>query len=139
MNNTITIITELCAEDRARLDKILEALTSKNCQDCVTSVTKYVAAEVGQAAEHPVADPFPEPAPEPEAPAEPEPIEAPEPATEAPTVSQSDVQKLVVELSAAGMKEQVREIVTEYAARVSLIPEDKLAEAWARLTALNEK
>lgn len=143
--NNITVKVELCDEDRARLDKILEALTSKNCQDCVTSVTKYVAAEVGQAAEHPVADPFPEPepapepAPEPEAPAEPEPIEAPEPGTEAPTVSQSDVQKLVVELSAAGMKEQVREIVTEYAARVSLIPEDKLAEAWARLTALNEK
>ena len=140
--STITVITELCAEDRARLDKILEALTSKNCQDCATSVAKYVTAEVSQAAaEHPVADPFPEPepAPEPEAPAEPAPVADPAPATEAPTVSQSDVQKLVVELSAAGMKEQVREIVTEYAARVSLIPEDKLAEAWARLTALNEK
>lgn len=144
MSNTITI--ELCAEDRTRLDKILEALTSRNCQDCANSVAKYVAAEVSHAAEeHPVVDPFPAPAPEPEAPTTPEPVEAPttpepveEPEAEeaAPTVSQSDVQKLVVELSAAGKKDQVREIVTKYAARVSAIPEDKLAEVWNKLNEL---
>lgn len=132
--NTITI--ELCAEDRARLDNILEALIGKNCQACVNSVTKYVAAEVGQhikpAEIHPVLDPFPDQAPE--KPAEPEPVKDSEP-----TVSAADVQRLVVELSAAGKKDQVREIVTAYAARVSAIPEDKLAEAWERLTALNEK
>lgn len=138
--NNITIKVELCEEDRARLDNILQALSGgRSCAACVDGIAKYVAAEVGQhikppaapAEAHPVADPFPEPekpAPEPEKPAE--------PVKEAPKVSQADVQRLVVELSAAGKKEAVREIVNSYAARVSLIPEDKLAEAWARLTAL---
>lgn len=138
--NNITMTVELCAEDRARLDKILEALaSSRNCQACVDTITKYVAAEVGQhikqpAEAHPVADPFPEPAPAPEAPVEPEPVKA-----EAPAVTSADVQRLVVQLSAAGKKDQVREIVNSYAPRVSAIPEDKLVEAWDRLAELGSQ
>ena len=52
------------------------------------------------------------------------------------SIGLEDVQKKVVELAAAGKKSQVREIVNEYAARVSAIPADKVAEVWDRLTAL---
>lgn len=38
--NTITI--ELCAEDRARLDKIYEALTARDCKGCVQEVLTAV-------------------------------------------------------------------------------------------------
>ena len=125
---------ELCAEDRARLDKIIDALAgNRNCQACVDTVTKYVAAEVGQhvkpAETHPVTDPFPEP----------ETIPNPEPVAETPTVTAADIQRKVVELSAAGKKDQVREIVTKYAARVSAIPEDKLGEVWTSLTGITTR
>ena len=141
--NNITIKVELCEEDRARLDNILQALSGgRNCAACVDGITKYVAAEVGQhikpaavpAETHPVNDPFP--APETPA-AEPTPDPEPEaPAEAAPTVTHADVQRKVVELSAAGKKDKVREIVTAYAKKVSDLPEDKLAEVWDKLTAL---
>lgn len=114
--NTITI--ELCAEDRARLDAILEALRGPRC-----------AAEGSQAKaepEHPVADPFPEEPPKEEAPKKPEP----------PKVKMEDVQQKVVELSAAGKKAEVRAIVTAYAERVSNIPEAKLGEVMEKLLKL---
>ena len=50
--NTITI--ELCAEDRARLDKIHEALTARDCKSCVQEVLTAVqnlAATLGASAE----------------------------------------------------------------------------------------
>lgn len=67
---------------------------------------------------------------------------SPAPATpvpEAPTAkpcTKADLSQLVVRLSAAGLKAQVREIITAYADRVSNIPEDKYAEVMAGLTAL---
>lgn len=127
--NTITI--ELCAEDRARLDAILEALQGSraNCKGCVEAALKV--ASTGKTL--PQADEQPEPevvnTPEPEA--APEPEKQPER-----TVERSDIQRKVVELSNAGKKAQVREIVKSYAERVTEIPEDKLVEAWDRLTAL---
>lgn len=118
--NTITI--ELCAEDRARLDAILEALTNGAPK-----------VEAKAEPEHPVEDPFPEtkdpavePAPVVEAPKKPE----------APKVKMEDVQQKVVALSAAGKKAEVRAIVTAYAERVSAVPEDKLAEVLEKLNAL---
>lgn len=51
-------------------------------------------------------------------------------------VKLSDIQQKVVELSAAGMKAQVRDIVKAYAEKVSAIPEDKLQEVWAQLDSL---
>lgn len=133
--NTITI--ELCAEDRARLDKILEALAARpDCTRCakqvvdyctqVTGVNEYgekVEPEAPAEAEHPVENPFPEPA-------------TPKAKPAAPAVSKSDVQQKVVALSAAGKKAEVREIVHAYAERVSGIPEDKLPEVMAKLNAL---
>lgn len=60
----------------------------------------------------------------------------PERAAPVQTVDLAEVQRKVVELSAAGHKEKVRDIVKSYAERVSAIPEDKLAEVMSRLTAL---
>lgn len=50
--------------------------------------------------------------------------------------TKADLSQLVVRLSAAGLKAQVREIITAYADRVSNIPEDKYAEVMSKLTAL---
>ena len=126
--NTITI--ELCAEDRARLDAILAALQDKpNCSGCVEAAVKL--AKTGETKPQPVEQA------EPEAEAPPEPEAAPEPEKQPEkVVERSAIQRKVVELSGAGKKAQVREIVTQYASCVSDIPEDKLVEAWDRLTAL---
>ena len=130
-----TIIIELCQEDRARLDKIIEAL--ERTQMVPTEVPVVVQDELQ-----------PEPIPVAEAPtdvqeAAAETVEAvneeisSEPAEEpAKIIDLSDIQKKVVELSAAGKKAEVREIITKYANRVSAIPAEKTAEVWAQLTAL---
>lgn len=81
---------ELCQEDRARIDKVIELLTLSTGQEPET----------------------------------------------APQVSKADIQQKVIQLSAAGKKAQVREIVTAVATKVSDIPEDKLADVWGKLTAL---
>lgn len=135
----MVVTVELGKEDRERLDKILTALQSLHCDQCVQSALKY--AQAGQTTE-PAADPAPA---EPETPAtDPEPVKAEEqaaPAEEpapapAPVHTKADIQRKVVELSAAGKKDKVREIVTAYAAKVSAIPDDKVDEIWDKLTAL---
>ena len=127
-----TIVFELCAEDRARLDKIIEGLGRHDCSRCANDVAKYVVGTLETAQEPANA---PEPIKDETAPPEPEVVA---PATEAPvaTVDKSDIQRKVVELSAAGKKAQVRDVITAYAAKVSDIPEDKTAEVWQKLTAL---
>lgn len=138
--NNITVTVELCAEDRARLDKILAALESHDCRKCVDAAVKYAAANVGPF--EPVVTPENVAAPlveaEPETVntfAEEKPAEA-EKQPEAPTVTHADIQRKVVELSAAGKKAEVREIVTAHAKKVSDLPEDKLVEVWEKLNAL---
>ncbi len=129
--NTITMTVELSAEDRARLDAILEALQGSraNCKGCVEAALKV--AGVGETSPEADEQPETEVVTPPEAEAAPEPEKQPER-----TVERSDIQRKVVELSNAGKKAQVREIVKSYAERVTEIPEDKLVEAWDRLTAL---
>ena len=131
MNNTIII--ELCAEDRARLDAIRGALQNRpNCEGCVKSAQDFVKYQQNPEEPAPVEEQIPGQQDIPEA-VEPQ----PEPAAEAPKVERSDIQKKVVELSQAGKKAQVRDIVTAYNnTKVSDIPEDKLAEVWDKLTAL---
>lgn len=125
--NTITIA--LCQEDRARLDKIIEALERTQmtpaevpaaAQDEPQTV-EVPAVEVPVAAEETAEASNEETAPEP----------AEEPAK---AVTLSDIQKKVVEMSAAGKKDEVREIITKYASRVSAIPAEKTAEVWEQLT-----
>jgi predicted transcriptional regulator len=162
MSNTITI--ELCAEDRARLDRLAEALERKACEKCVNS-----ALEMINTAKHPETDPIQQklaetlakastptekPTEATEAPkAETAPIghpadedlpwEAATPATKAdPTVTQEQLQQKVMQLAAANngtLKAKVREIVNAYAKKVSDVPEDKRAEVWTKLTALEKE
>lgn len=69
--------------------------------------------------------------------AAPEPVEAPaEPTPEPRQVTLADIQHKIVKLTTAGKKAEAREIVTAYAAKVSAIPADKLAEVLEKLTAL---
>lgn len=141
MANIITI--ELCAEDRARLDKLIEAFekaTPHNCESCAKTVATTeecpgqleltpVEEELTQA-EEPIKE---EPTTEAE-PTEAEPVK-----DEVPTVTKAMVQQKVVSLAAIPAKKAaVREIVNSYAAKVSDIPEDKLAEAYTRLTSLED-
>lgn len=124
--NSITLTTELCQEDRARIDKVIELLTlstGQRCQGCADAVQEAFTAT------KPIE--FTKDTPEEETPAEPV-----QEAETAPQVSKADIQQKVIQLSAAGKKAQVREIVTAVATKVSDIPEDKLADVWDKLNAL---
>lgn len=123
--NTITVITELCAEDRARLDAIIEALQSPQGKP----------TEAAQAVEAPAPK---ETQPKEEKPTEADTAETAASTTAAaePMVSHDDILKKVITLSAAGKKKEAREIVTGYAEKVSDIPADKLAEVAERLDAI---
>ena len=162
--NNITI--ELCAEDRARLDRTYAALT--HLVDLVTLHTnnaelddiraKLIATlestDPAQAQKN-VAG-----AAQAETPADIQPQQkvvtaaeidalpeedlpwgdAPEPA--APVMTREQIQQKVVQLSVAAngsKKAKVREIVNLYAKNVSGIPEDKFAEVWDKLTALEKE
>lgn len=129
--NTITI--ELCREDRERLDKVIDLLNARpNCQSCTESVVRMVTASQStpaRDASEPVE--FIKDTPAPEMPAEPA-----QQAETKPRVTKTDIQQKVIQLSAAGKKAQVREIVTAVATKVSDIPEDKLAEVWDKLNTL---
>ncbi len=113
---TTTITVELHPDDRARLDRILAALEGRNCKGCVETAVKYATAVHGaHPAGHAEAAPEPEPTP---------------------TVSETDIQKLCVKLSANGKKKEARAILNEYADRVSRVPPAQRQELYDRLTAL---
>ena len=160
MSNTITI--ELCAEDRARLDRLAEALERKTCDKCVATALEYKEAVLAEAQADPIQQKLAEtlakastPTEKPteaagEAKADPAPIDHPAdetlpwetaaPAEEAKqTITQDQLQQKVMQLAAANngaLKAKVRQIVNAYAKKVSDIPEDKRDEVWYRLTAL---
>lgn len=171
--NNINLTVELCAEDRARLDKIIEELANlakrPDCSACAKGVAEYVSAATAKtpkdwdelqnklaealvkakmtdaivkpaetpqdaptAEEHPTLDPFPE------APAEAE--EPSEAVAEEPkhVVTIEMLKGKVIKLAAkADLKEKVRELVQAYAAKVTEIPEDKWAEVYEKLDALD--
>lgn len=168
MENAITV--RLADEDRARLDKITTLLGElvKNgrpdCSRCAQDVAKAVGQCVSQpaeekpvqtptapqeqAAEHPVADPFP--TPEAPAPAK----ETPTPAEEQePTVTLEQIQQKVVKLAASGAgvkdpalieqakakKAKVREIINAHAPKVSELPPECWNKVWAELIALESE
>ena len=163
MSNTITI--ELCAEDRARLDRLAAALETRATQAetalaIMTEETTYTPAAdpiqeqlaaVIASASTPTESPteateatevetIPIPLPEEEAPTvaeETAPAEAPKPA-----VTLEQIQQKVVQLAAGfggSKKAKVREIINAYAKKVTDLPEDKWAEVWAQLTALESE
>ena len=138
--NNITVITELCQEDRNRLDTLIAI----GLELCRKNVYEVAPAETQQDAVETETDQAPETA---------HPVDAPdvwsEPASEAPAVSGklgdkgneklfSAVQQKVVKLSAAGQtkKAAVREIVQQYATKVSDIPAADYDTVMEKLTAL---
>lgn len=141
------IIIELCAEDRARLDRIAELLEASNSLPEVREAPEIATKR--EEAPAPVVTPAKE-----EKPAE-APKKAPEmpgtahpqvmPKVEekaAPTVTLAQIQQKVVQLAAGfngSKKAAVREIVNAYAKKVSEIPADKWDEVWAKLTALENE
>ncbi len=154
--NEIKIITELCPEDRARIDRLTVALEVRTAQ-VEKTLAMYAdedpaADDIQQALAEQVAKSQKTPA---EAPteaagaAEAEPSATDHPAEESlpwgdpapaeepkPVVTTADVQQKVIKLVNAGKKPEVLTIVKSYAANVSSIPEDKLAECLKRLNAL---
>lgn len=151
MSNNITI--ELCAEDRARLDRLAEALERKTCDKCVAN-----AIECMKASKRPTTESAPT-----EQAKEDTPVEAPRNAQEEaevstptttppeeetlteekpatapnePTIDRAELRAKVIELSAKGLKEQTRDIVRAYAQTVTAVPEDKVTECYKRLVAL---
>ena len=145
--NTITI--NLCDQDRELLSNILEALKSQqNCTQCAQISSAYaqelkVLHSEPKAEDHPVTEPFSvEPTTTEVEPKEaPEPVEEPEPVaevvmTEEEPITHAELLSLVRELSKTKHFSTARDIVKSYADCVSDIPEDKLAEAYFKLNAL---
>lgn len=159
MSNTITI--ELCAEDRARLDRLAEALERKACDKCVATAMEFAKLRVDPKPEHdPVQQALAETLAKAEeaveapknAPAETEtstptttPLEEEKPTDEEPakaeptkTVTHAELKAKVIELSAKDLKlkARAREIVQAYAPTVGGVPEDKLNECYGKIVAL---
>lgn len=155
----IKITVELCAEDRARLDKlgnIIEALADqmyvfldkekvkaylekdnnpeqdpiqKELAEIVANASK-TAQDAPKVSDHPTLDPFPE---------TPAPAEEPSEAVEGeakPSITMEMLRNKAITLAAAGKKDKVREVVHPYAAKVTELPADKWAEVYEKLTAL---
>lgn len=112
MPNNINLTVELGAEDRARLDKIIDLL----------GAARRIPVEMGDC---------PSPV-----------VEKPEPVKEEtqPTVTLDEVRLLVQKLAtpSSGKRDAVRSIVMKYAKSVSDIPADKLTEVHAELVALDK-
>ena len=124
--NQVNVVIELSKEDRARLDKLQETL-EKFSQAIGLSVAWVELPQGGQTADEPAAA---------EQPAAPDPAPTPAEQPAASSVSQADLQQLVIALTNKGLKAQVRDVVKSYAERVTLIPEDKRAEVYAKLKEL---
>jgi hypothetical protein len=137
--NEIKITTELCAEDRKRIDTLTEAMgylagqihlllngpTYEGKQpDPIADLPEEVQLprEEAKANEHPVENPFPE-APKEEAPAE-------------PNYTKDDIRKLVVTLSANGKKAEARDIVLAHGTSITELPEESINTVFKALKAL---
>lgn len=139
-----TIIIELCAEDRARLDRLAEAMERRACDRCVATAIQQTETEVDPAQltiddiETPTnAVEAAEVSPPTTTPQEEKPMdEAQAPVTTAPTVDRAELRAKVIELSAKGLKEQTRDIVQSYAPTVAAVPEDKVTDCYMKLVAL---
>lgn len=131
--NNITVTVELCAEDRARLDRIAGLLA-----DMQPKVYRPEPAPAEPAQETPTAPAEEKPTenpPEAETPATPDPVPAEEP-EKVPTAD--ELRAIVQTLIAAGHRDDVKAIVQTYAVKVSDVPADKRAECIEKLQALKE-
>lgn len=137
--NVITI--ELCAEDRARLDRLAEALERKACDSCVASALTW--AEQMKASGPAVAPVDAAPAPiEAEAPQNTHPVTDdlplgdPEPAPAPPSLEEFQKALTLRCAESDATKAKVRALLHEYAAAASQVPPEKRAEVLERLAKL---
>lgn len=145
--NHITI--ELCAEDRARLDRIAELLEKQATVKSVCTCKADVLPEQMSIDVDALTPTTEAPQEHTEAQNEPTPTTAPteeEKPTEAkkPRVSLEQIQQKVMQLAAANggaKKAKVRDIISTYGTKVSDLKEqpDKWAEVWQKLTALESE
>ena len=140
MSNTITI--ELCAEDRARQDKLIEKLdeliTVLESMRASSVPTSHPTEPQETLEEEPKAETLPTEETPQETTQEPE-STVPDEVVE-PTVTIEQIQQKVVQLAAAGTdkKAKVREIISAYGTKVSDLKDkpEKWDEVWQKLTAL---
>ena len=127
MSNNITI--ELCAEDRARLDRLTAALERRACDKCVEAALAAMNATQQPATPDPVQKALAEAL---------EQVETPqEPAADAPVVTVEDIRARYVALVSSGKKDEARDTIKSYNVdKISDIPADKCAEVLAKLNAL---
>ena len=160
MSNTITI--ELCAEDRKRLDTIIDALLAQiertdytidrlfskgNQTEPADEVTKALAkaieeskpsleevAEATKNAQEATEENNPPTIPtKDETPTQ---AEKTEPTKATREVSRAELGAKVREMMTKGFKEETKAIVKDYAPTVPGVPEEKVAECYERLVAL---
>lgn len=143
--NNITI--ELCAEDRARLDRIADLLEAQNAGTVksVSSKPEKTATEPKKVEAPTSAQPKAEKPTVAKQPAHNDAVDAlayavasaPETTEEeAPAVELTDLQQIIIKLANAGKQAELRKVIFEYAERVTQIPEDKYAEVYAKLQEL---
>lgn len=155
--NTITI--ELCAEDRARLDRLAEALEKRACDSCVTSAPEIMKsqqqdpvqkalAETLAKAEKPAeaTETAPEATEAETLPTTPEKQEEPTEetgASDVPPLTLEQIQQKVITIAAASndKKAKAREIISAYGTKISDLKDkpDKWAEVWEKLVALESE
>ena len=136
--NVITI--ELCAEDRARLDKVIEllgGLRQPDCSECVKGVASYMES-AATALDAPVANE--EPAKE-NADLEAMLKKAISPEPVKPTVTLEQIQKKATQIAAgsADKKAKLRAIVNQYAKKVTDLPESSWPTVWDELCKLESE
>ena len=158
--NEIKVITELCAEDRARLDRLAEAL-EKYTHKCaiipadqvdpdqmavdpeMLAAEKKLAELINEEPKNEPQEPTKEEVPASTPTEEEKPAEVKETPAE-PTVTLAEIQQKVVQLAAdngGAKKAKVREIINAYGAKVSDLKDlpDKWNEVWEKLTALEKE
>lgn len=145
--NEIKVTTELCAEDRARLDKLLEALCSiPNAIStagtpypvtCETVDHKDFVEIVGTPEKNETVTTKQTPAETTPAPVEENDTDqAPVEEVAEPQHTKAELQQKIATLVSKGKKAEVKEVVQKYAPRVSDIPDDKVDEVWVLLSKL---
>lgn len=135
--NEITVTVNLSAEDRKRLDAILDALeASRNCERCANTVANAFsdfAGGPGTALKQPEPVSVPTEAKAPEKPEQPQVAAQAQPQK---AITVDDIRSLSAAAIAAGKKPQVKEIISRYADSISGLPESCLKEVHEQLTAL---
>lgn len=129
---SLEIKLNLSDEDRARLDKLTEALT----QASGVAKTNIVCHQHGDNNQHIDNVGTVNIGNAPKKPEPPKPAAVPETPKQEPEVTAAEIQAEVVKLISANKKAEVKDIIKKYAARVSDIPEDKRADVLSELKAL---